>query len=189
MNIVRTLSIAAGLSLVASLVPSDSNAAWRRVASSACVVTQTDGDFFVDDDGFGVSLSDVGGHTLVKTGAYAQYSSSYSKQVMCPLEDTSEFSKSDIDRINVHTYDGSSNSDNFTRAYTCAVSPYGLSSSCEAAEGASGSGYKTLTLSSQTEVGLIQSSYASAFFASLRVYMRVRTANRPQRFMGFWISD
>lgn len=137
----------------------------------------------------GQTASEVGGHTLTKLESQSSYSGYLTMNVLCPLEDTSEFPKGNIDHINVLTYDGSSNGNNFTRAYACAVNPYGMSSTCEAAETASGSGYNTLQLNSSTEIGLIQSSYAAAFFGSLHVYMRARTVGRPQRFMGYWMAD
>lgn len=177
MNLKRTTLLAAGMSLMSGVVlPSESDAAWRRESSSGCEAARGDGSFRTDSSGYRVNHL---GHIVIDDREM---------QVMCPIEDTSEFPKGDIEQINVHTEDGSNSAGNYSRAYACTVDPFGVGSWCGAGQGAPGSGNKTLTLSTSAEIDMIQDPMAFGFFATIKVYMEAGHLN-SQRFYGYWITD
>jgi len=108
--------------------------------------------------------------------------------VACPIEDSSDMLKADIEQINVHVFDGSSSGGNYSRAYVCLRDPFGVGGTCLASQGASGSGHKTLTLSSNAELGFMQSHLRAANFATLRVSM-YSNSTPGQDLFGYFLSD
>lgn len=170
MELGRFLLLAAGATLItATAVPTTSQAAWRRVHAGGCSATASGDPIALDYSGYRA----LGGET---------------KLIICPLEDTSEFSRQDIDHINVHTYDTTGSGGNFGRAYACSRDPFSIGGECGTSQTASGSGYKTLVLSTSAEISQVTNSSTSSYFASVRVSL-VSKASNWMDFYGYWVSD
>ncbi|MEM6993898.1 MAG: hypothetical protein AAF721_25520 [Myxococcota bacterium] len=178
MNTKQIILSASGLALAGALLaPSPSHAEWHRVSAGACGAS----------DGSNGSIGSLDtSHDLSPELGYIVENDSIN--ISCPLYDASGFQKQDIDRVNVHTYDQTGAGNNYGRAYICAADPFAFVSACLASQSAGGSGFKTLTLSTPSEIGWIQSPFRAGFFATVRVFMTSNSVN-DQRFIGYWVTD
>lgn len=171
---------AAGLSVFTGLlVPASSQAAWRRVSASGCTASRTDTGA-LDLNGFYYATDAERGYSVYDNR---------SMQVTCPLEDASGFQKTDIDRVNVHTYDSTGVGNNYSRAYLCATSPFAIASSCGSSQTASGSGFKNLSLNTNDELGYATSGFSAAYFASVKIMMYTTSGANYQRYFGYWVTQ
>lgn len=109
----------------------------------------------------------------------------------CPIPDSSELSKRDIQGIEAYYYDGTSAGNNYTRVSVCATDRDSLAAGCAAAEDAGGAGAKTLVLSSAGELAWIQSTNRDDYYAMLQVYIRsdTNTSSNSQQFLGYTVHD
>lgn len=110
--------------------------------------------------------------------------------LLCPLPDTSTLPGEDISSITVYTNDQTSAGGNFVRVQACALSRANLHlSHCGQDQSASGSGDKTLTLSTENEIGFLSDGAYSTYYPYLHVFMQSNSTVYEQRFLGYTVAS
>lgn len=109
--------------------------------------------------------------------------------LQCEIPDTSELPKGDIDNIDAFIHDGSASSNNFTRVAVCAIDRDFSSGECADSQGASGSGFKTLTLSTTNELDVLNRPFSSDDFVFLSVTMKSTSSVNGQQLRGYSVRD
>jgi hypothetical protein len=112
--------------------------------------------------------------------AYGAYTNDGYAQLYCPIKDTWDFPKTQLDHINVHVYDNGSGS---TTARACATSAFALFAACEVGPTTSGTGNKTLHIASN-QIDFLTASNNHTYFAYLYITMGPR-----QYVKGYWTSN
>ncbi len=175
-NRVTSFVALAGVAAAGIVVsPTISEAAHSRVNPISCEVA-------FDNSGNGSFNMGYGGRFSVWDGI---------AQLACPIQDDSTLAKGDIQGIEVYTHDGTGAGNNYARAYVCATDRDMFDGGCLQGQDASGSGFKTLVLSTSQEIGWIQSSHRDEYYAMLKVYMRSDSAysSTSQTLMGYTVHD
>ncbi len=168
-RILSLFSLTAIAAVGTASTPQESHAQYERMSVVSCHP--------YDDDGY------YSGSTYVVSDAIAGLS--------CPIEDSFDLSKADIEGIEVYTHDGTSVGNNYTRVYACGVDRDSFDAACLLGQSASGSGFKTLALDSSQELDWLKSVHREPYYAWLSVYMRSdATLNiEGQRVMGYTVHD
>lgn len=187
MKLGKSLSLAAGAIMLAALLqPNTSEAAYHVVHASECTAARVSTgsttnylDFNSTDQRLGL------------LGAYELRGDADSNEmrVFCGIRDSSALPKQDVQSVEVYTYDSTGVGGTFGRAYLCASSSeFPLFSGCGPSQSASGSGYKTLTLSTDDEIADYTHDSPTSALTTVNVYMKAKDSELMQ-FRGFHVSD